>query len=217
MDPLITIASLSIKAINTYFNSKEEQLLQQISKQNEDLIALSIYQYNQSKTSVLEKAAQELQDGLICSDSLLRRNTLLSAYQDYTSLSILPLTEQLPNGTYINNEDYISKGYWGRFMYFGFVEEFRNSAIQVYECALRLPHHTVRLFDSSFFPQIDCSQLSELCENLNRIDHYKSPIGLYSNIPDNMAKALIVMQLKKYEEKFTQILNLLKTEQYEQV
>lgn len=215
MDPLIAIASLSVKAINTYFNSKKEQLLQQITKQNEELIALSIYQYNQSKMSTLERATQELQDGLICSDPLLRRSTLMSAYQDYTSLSILPLSEQLPNGTYINNEDFISKGYWGRFMYYGFVNEFRNSAIQVYECALRLPRLAVKLFDSSFFPQIDCSLLSELCENLNRIDHYQSPIGLYSNMPDNMAKALIEMQLKKYEEKFTLMLNTLKTEQYE--
>jgi len=102
MDPLIAIASLSVKAINTYFNSKKEQLLQQITKQNEELIALSIYQYNQSKMSTLERATQELQDGLICSDPLLRRSTLMSAYQDYTSLSILPLSEQLPNGTYIN-------------------------------------------------------------------------------------------------------------------
>jgi hypothetical protein len=139
----------------------------------------------------------------------------LAAYRDYTSLSTLPKNEVLPDGTYVDNEDFICKGLWGRFLYFGILKEFRTSAIQVYECALRFPNQAIKLFDSSFFPQIDCSQLSELCENLERINHNKPLIGLYENMPYNMAKALIEMQIKKYKDEFMEILTSLKMFNYE--
>ncbi len=215
MSASIAIASLSIKAINTYFNSKEEKVLREISKQNEELIALNIYQYNQNKISILQRANQEMHDGVLCSDPFQRKNILMAAYQDYTSLCVLPHKEQLPNGTFINNEELISLGYWGRFLYFGYMNEYRNCAIQVYECAIQFPHRAVKLFKSSFFPQIDCSQLSELCDNIDRISNFQPLLGIYSNIPDNMAKALIEMQINKYKERFEQILTSLNTEQYE--
>ncbi len=220
MSTIIAIASISIKAINTYFTCKEEEQLRYIAKQNEDMlelqkdmVALQRFQYNQSKLSILNRAKQEMHDGLVCSDPILRKDTLMAAYQDYTLLCNLPMKEQLPDGTQVDNENLLCKGYWGRFIYFGLMNDFRNSAIQVYECALKCPYKAVQMFDSSFFPEVDCSKLSELCENLDRINNYKPLIGLYSNMPKNMAEPLIDMQLKKYKERFTQILKSLKTEQ----
>lgn len=211
MDPYVTIASLSIKAVNAYFSKKQAEQLQQIIDQNERLISFRIYQHTEQKRILLQQANRFLVDAQY-SDCIDTRKTLLDkAFTIYSQLIAIPKFENMPDGTVFNNCEFISGGYYGRFCYFGIVKDYTNSTIQVYECAAMFPDSATKLFNSSFFPNIDYSQLTELCINLDNIEHYKPLTGIYNGIPDNMAKPLIELQMEKYQAYFQSMLSILKT------
>lgn len=210
MSLFISIANLSVKAVGVYFKQKETEQLSKIIKQNEGLMEFQKYQHIEQKKSILQQANRMLNDGLYSQNQSLRKELLNNAFMLYTQLISLPPMEKMPDETSFDNREFISKGYYGRFCYFGINSDFTNSTIQVYECAILYPEKAVCLFEPSFFPRIDCSQLSELCENLNHAIHYQPLIGLYKGIPENMAKPLIEMQIKKYIQQFHSILSSLK-------
>lgn len=211
MSIIISIASLSVGAVRTYFSRQKVEQLNRIIQQNDQIVAFEKYKYNQKKVSLLQQANQHLHDGLYSSNVDVKKDMLNKAYDVYTNLCLLPRYEKMPDDTDFDNEELISHGFYGRFCYFGILNDYINSAIQIYECAVMFPHEAIKLFDSSFFPTIDCSQLSELCENLYRIEHYKPLEGIYKDIPPNMAKPLIEMQIDKYKDNFNQILKTLKS------
>ena len=210
MSVILSIASLSVNAIRMYFNRQKVEQLDRTIHQNDQIIAFEKYKYNQNKASLLQQANQYLHDGIYSSNINAKKDFLNKAYDIYTSLCLLPHYEKMPDDTVFDNEELISHGFYGRFCYFGILNDYTNSTIQVYECAVMFPHEAIKLFDSSFFPKIDCSQLSELCENLYRIKHYKPLEGIYRDLPPNMAKPLIEMQIEKYKDSFNNVLITLK-------
>lgn len=186
--------------------------MEEFIAQNEKIIQFKKYEFINRKLEVLRKGERILQDAIYSQNISEKRHLLDSAFMEFTTLANFPLNEQLPDGDIFDNVDFISKGYWGRFYIFGLLNEYRNSTIQVYTCASIFPEKAVELFDNKFFPKIDISSLSTLCDNLRRIKHYEPLNGIYSNIPNNMAKALIEMQMDKYTEKFKEILYQLKSQ-----
>lgn len=212
METVFAIASLAIKAVNLYFQEKKEETLEKISAQNAEIIQFKKYEFINRKFEILKKGEQMLQDARYSQNSSEKRHLLDQAFIEFTTLVNFPLNEKLPDGDLFDNRDFISKGYWGRFYIFGKLNEYRNSTIQVYTCASIFPEKAVELFDNNFFPKIDISALSSLCDNLKRIKQYKPLTGIYSNIPSNMAKALIEIQMDKYTYKFKEILYQLKSQ-----
>lgn len=211
------MASLSIKAVNTYFSQQNNERLGQIIDQNKMVIDYLVRQSTNAKSQLLARAQMELKDGINSSNLKQSKEYLNLAYNHYTELANLPLTEELADGTYHSNENYICQGLYGRFLYFGLIQDIRNATIQVYTCAYSFPHQAINLFDCSFFPKLDNSELSELCVNLDLARRNKPLSGIYSNIPSNMAKALLEMQVDRYRSNFKTILETLKDNKYEQI
>ena len=212
METVFTVASLAIKAVNLYFQEKKEEALEKIIAQNEKIIQFKKYEFINRKLEVLRNGERILQDAIYSQNTSEKRHLLDSAFMEFTTLANFPLNEQLPDGELFDNIDFISKGYWGRFYIFGLLNEYRNSTIQVYTCASIFPEKAVELFDNKFFPKLDFSSLSTLCDNLKKIKQYEPLNGIYSNIPSNMAKALIELQMDKYTDKFKEILYQLKSQ-----
>ena len=206
----ITIASLAIKAVEVYCKNQQQYLLNNLLEQNKKILDFEIYKYTEDKRSILRQANKFLDDYSYSSSDSTKCTLLNNAITLYTKLVTLPTKERVSSETILDNSEFICLGYYGRFCCFGMLNDSINSTIQVYECAQYYPHLAVELFDKSFFPKIDCSQLSELCENFNRIEHYESLIGIYEGIPYNMARPLVDRQLSKYKQQFYQILSILK-------
>lgn len=217
MISFVTIASLSIKAVNTYFNQQNNEKLGQIIDQNKKVVDYLVRQSTNAKTQLLARAQMELKDGINTSNLKSGEEYLNLAYNHYTELTNLPLVEELADGSYHNNENFICQGIYGRFLYFGLKQDIKNATIQVYTCAYLFPHQAINLFDNSFFPTLDYSELSELCVNLDLARHHKPLKGIYSNIPSNMAEALLEMQVDRYKSNFKSILETLKNDKYEQI
>lgn len=209
MEPFMAIASLSIKAVNTFFEYNNSKQYSQIIKQNKEIIDFLKNESLHQKYDLLKQANAAMEGALLCQNQNMKEKLLDKAYDYYTKLMNLVLCEEMPDGSYFDNSHLICCGYYGRFYVFGIQKEYKNSTSQVYECASRFPEKAIKIFDQSFFPKIDCSELFELCDNLHRINHYKPAIGIYENIPNNMAKALIEMQIEKYRDKFKQILTII--------
>ncbi len=117
MEPFITIASVSIKAVHTYFTKVQAEQLCQVVDTNERLIAYAIYHQKQQKSLLLQQANRYLQESLLSDRLELRRNLLNQAFAIYSQLILLPKIEQMPDGTSFSNCEYISGGYYGRFCY----------------------------------------------------------------------------------------------------
>lgn len=209
MDNFFTLASLSIKAVNAYFNMQTAEKMDKIIAQNQSIINYLVMQNRRDKVVLLNQACMELRDWLICKKSLKDNVSLNLSYDHFTQLANLPLSEKLADDCWHSNEEFISMGLYGRFVYFGLIDDYANATIQVYSCAVSFPRRAVDLFDSSFFPNIDFSSLHELCENLELSQHHKPLKGIYSNIPNNMAEALLQIQIDKYKKHFINILNIL--------
>lgn len=217
MISFITLASLSFKAVNTYFSQRNNEKLGQIIDQNKTVIDYLVCQSTNAKSQLLARAQMELKDGINTPNLKSRKEYLNLAYNHYTELANLPLTEELADGTYHSNENFICQGLYGRFLYFGLIQDVKNATIQVYTCAYLFPHQAINLFDCSFFPRLDNSELSELCVNLDLARRNKPLSGIYSNIPSNMAEALLEMQVDRYRSNFKSILETLKNDKYEQI
>lgn len=215
MISFITIASLSFRAVNTYFSQQNNERLKQILVQNNKVIDYLIRQSANVKSQLLARAQMELKDSINASNLNSKEEYLNLAYNHYTELANLPLIEELADGSYYSNENFICQGIYGRFLYFGLKQDIKNATIQVYTCAYLFPHQAINIYDSTFFPRLDYSELSDLCVNLDLARHNKPLNGIYSNIPSNMAKALLEMQIDRYKSNFKSILETLKNDKYE--
>lgn len=210
---VLTIASLAVKSVNIYFNKRQFKELEAIRISHEKLIKFEIDKYAQEKQQLLNQANTYFADALTSSSSVVRNESFALAKSLYTQLTCLPVIENLANDCQVDNSNLICEGYWGRFNYFGVMKDYRNSTIQVYKSAVTFPSIAVTMFDSSFFPRLDASELIDLCDNLNKAKRGEDLIGIYKGIPSNMAKSLLESQLQKFEKHFSSILNNLQNEQ----
>lgn len=208
IDPLtaLRIASLAVTCVKAYFEQEHKEELKRQNELLQNKIDVEIKLYKNSLVLKLDKARSHFRDALFATNDFQKTQYLTEAKSIFTELINLPEKEDL-NGHCIDNTSLICCGYYGRFQVFGMLSDYKNGTRQVYECAIKYPADAVSLFDNSFFPSIDVSSLTELCDNLTRIRNWKPLTGIYADIPSNMAKPLIERQLQKYIESFKQILN----------
>lgn len=213
MVSIYEIAKLSIVAVRLYFTHKRieqqkggNELQEKILENQNKLIDIEIRKYQNRYKLILEKGVQLLNDAKYAADDSLQKQYLLTALQLFTEIIGVNPSECVAD-TLIDNSELIARGFYGRFVSFGLLDDYKNSTRQVYECAYRFPSYAVNLFDKSFFPTVDVSSLKEICENIIRAKKSEELIGIYSQLPANMALPLLERQLDKYKKNFVEILN----------
>lgn len=136
MDPFIVIASLSIKAVNTFFEYNKTEQLALLIKNNNSIMEFLKNENMYQKIGLVKQANTIMEDALLCQNQSIKGTLLDKAYDSYTKLINLMISEKMPDDSYFDNSDFICCGYYGRFCVFGILQEYKNSTAQVYECAV---------------------------------------------------------------------------------
>ena len=211
---IIPIIQLGIRAVSAYFGQKKTAEINRYNTLTLQILQFEKYKLMDSRMNLLRCSQRHWDDAMMASSSESRSISLQHVNQYYVQLIDLPQNESLPGDDQsYDNTPLISAGYWGRFNYFGLLNDYNNSLRQVYECAVRYPSIATKIFDSSFFPKFDVSEFRDLCndlDSLNECGHIKTKSSIYARLPIIQASALIKLQIEEFQSKCKDILNSLK-------